>query len=746
MKATVSQRYRQCPNCQSDIARKAYAKDTAVCLHCRKDICRYCSDMLRCKDCMATSRDFRKPQSWPLPLRVAFMLCALMFVLPVAFATGWNTTNAQQNLAIYIPFENVSALGENNAHVIDRSNLGSQEHNGTVVSTAEVFPILDGRFGKAFRGSGQSGGIQFNNSGVDDDTYITGGEEFTIAIWVRIENQSTVRSIVSKRSTNGYQLQTGPNATFRWRIDEGANIYDTYSTGTFSNDRWYHLIAGRNATHHVLYIDGVLNSTTAQASTASLAASDPLVLFNIDTYIEQLNATLDNFCFWERSLKAQEVAAFYASASGSCLGDNDSIATIPETPFNITVPGLSAQPAGNNGSSTLAAYMNQDTFNVSFTTTVSGSFILWNVSGNYSTLQALGGLPCTVTGGTTHLCVWDQPMNFQGNQTFYVAGNSTLGNQTVNGSNAFIINRDTVAPSVSGAIDRNATLNSTLSYTVTLADDFLYSYNFSCTDQNATGNIGGTTSYLLNLTHTITQNISCSYSVKDGHTARQLPAAFSFIANNSRTVRIRPDVTTEYTFASTDASIVITPEKLTDRVIFHIHDNDRTVGTRSYTFTWDAGGDYFPQSPWPGHIISGDTWFDMAGSQLTSVFNNNGVWELTVSSTQRDFTLHSVGALNEVTGSYELTAVEVQPVWGVLPPAECPSDTFGILRYGMLFIICAAIWYAGRKIAKFPLVEMLAGFGFIALSFPLFGCSIIIGGMMLIVGAIAILLAVMAVL
>ena len=355
---------------------------------------------------------------------------------------------------------------------------------------------------------------------------------------------------------------------------------------------------------------------------------------------------------------------------------------------------------------------------------------------------------CGSTGGLSHACQWNYTHGWLGNKTFYVSSTNAGRENSPVGVDSFNISRDTTAPTVTGANNHNVTNGSTDQYTLTLLDDFLFSYNVSCTDQNVTASGLATTSFLLNMSHSITGTVSCSYTVCDGHTARLLPPAFGYTQNNSRSVKIRPTPYDEFDFFTNEASLSIVPTQEQDRISFAVTDSVRTPGTRAYVFYWQAtdSSRYFPNSLWMAHIIddSTKTWFDMQGAQDVDVFyRGNGLWELTVTTSARTFTLRSVGALNCVSGSYTIgVAPEGESAFGNFGSDYCPTTTPEMIFLFLLFCIIVAIWIVAFKFHStvMGLIAMFFTFGF---GFILSGCAAFLGIMLAI---IAIMLFVVSVL
>lgn len=672
-------------------------------------MCDSCQASDSCKDCYALVHGKQEVSTYFTDKFMSFLMVFTLFMvlLPSVSAISiWNTTSAQNELAIFIPFENNTLLGENNAHIVDISNKGDQQHNATIIGTGQVWPTLDGKFGKGVKSLGITGGVQFNHTGTSDDTYITDNEPFTMSLWIKLNSSQAGRKMVSKRGANGYQFSMIAGGQVQLRIDEGATNYDTSSTGMVQDGQWYHLVAGRNATHHFIFINGQLNASLAQPSTASLASSDPLVLFNLDVFNEQLNGTMDNFCFWERALNAQEVAAFYALPSGSCLGQ-------PFITYNTPTP---PDNAINNTQATISMTSTASSLTLWFGNTT----LLTDVHRVLNTSNLTASYTTSVTDGV-----------------FYYKASADNGYEN---TTLRTWTYDTTPPVVT-APDVNATANVTSIYTFHAVDDHIYSYNISCSEGTSNVVSGLDVGVLnVNLSLYVNESIVCAYDVCDGHTRARLNTQFSVVQDDASTLRFRPTATREIVLSTMDASLSFSPLILQDRISIAVTDADRTPGTRDYTLRLSTSGNahYFPASPYPGHIVDGDArlWFDTFGEDTVQVFSPApGQWDVTITTDKRSFTLNSIGELNCVQGSFTVTPQDPEESpWGWLEIGACPAEGAPFYRYLGLFAILVTLYLLQVRFIRIPILGAGIGSLFVVFGGGLLGCSLWFGFITMFVG------------
>jgi hypothetical protein len=102
----------------------------------------------------------------------------------------------------------------------------------------------------------------------DDDSFDFGTENFTISVWLKT-NQTSTGNVFDKRypAYRGYYMAIVGGLP-RFYVTNGV-LYNTLVTAStnISDETWHHLVAVRGDGNLSLYIDGVLDSTTASNAT-----------------------------------------------------------------------------------------------------------------------------------------------------------------------------------------------------------------------------------------------------------------------------------------------------------------------------------------------------------------------------------------------------------------------------------------------------------------------------------------------
>ena len=230
------------------------------------------------------------------------------------FGVGnYSCTNYEDSsLVLAMNFDNVSAIGENDTHLVD---IADGLYNGTVVSAP--WHNSTGKYNGAF---------EFD--GVDD--YINTsyyGETRTLSFWFNTKDFDTMKGLFGQRYDS---VEESGNWQMHWDNDASNNklrIY-TYDSGIVGNDfvtstkfetnTWYHVVVTSEEDDMRYYVNGVLDgqSTLMDVVLGGGGNDDNLVIgggFG-NTVLYPFNGTLDEVRVWNRTLSADEAHQQYASS------------------------------------------------------------------------------------------------------------------------------------------------------------------------------------------------------------------------------------------------------------------------------------------------------------------------------------------------------------------------------------------------------------------------------------------------
>jgi parallel beta-helix repeat protein len=226
---------------------------------------------------------------------------------------GVNYTMYNDSLVLMYNFENVSALGESNTHVVDVSKY---ENNGTI--TGAGVSGVNGVYGKAY---------YFYNTPGAEDSWISVPDSgsltltnITLSAWVRMNESTAYQTVLSSYNDDApydyYELAYNFNSIYPGKgvfaiRDSGSAVDKVVTTNVNINDgQWHHLAGVRDAKNTLfIYLDGVLSNTADDTTT--LDEIDPE---NGIPWIGLMyNCTIDEIRLWNRTLTAAEINQSYMS-------------------------------------------------------------------------------------------------------------------------------------------------------------------------------------------------------------------------------------------------------------------------------------------------------------------------------------------------------------------------------------------------------------------------------------------------
>ena len=140
--------------------------------------------------------------------------------------------------------------------------------------------------------------------------------QFTLSFWMKSPSHSygSGEMIMVKRGTAGYQFwgkTTCPYYCSSFVIDEGANNVVTMVSNNLYDNRWHHVVAGRSAAEHFVYVDGQYATSTSDNTLADLSTTANFEIGSEAGTWTFYNGLLDEFRVYNRALSASEVQQLY---------------------------------------------------------------------------------------------------------------------------------------------------------------------------------------------------------------------------------------------------------------------------------------------------------------------------------------------------------------------------------------------------------------------------------------------------
>ncbi|MFH2028016.1 MAG: LamG-like jellyroll fold domain-containing protein, partial [Nanoarchaeota archaeon] len=222
---------------------------------------------------------------------------------------GTNYTLYNDSLVLMMNFDNVSALGENNTHVVDMSLYGN---NGTIVGGNYTTPY--GKYGGAIQFDGINDYVDVGSDGSLD---LTG--DFAMCFWFYSKSWSAANpSFMSKRDTwegmdwEFWYDKLGSELEF-WFGNSGAQILFNGKGINPSLNVWHHLVLTRKGNAFTFYLDGINQTTEINAVAFPIGDKIRIGVLGADVPTECFHGNIDEVRIWNRSLTTAEVYQEYVS-------------------------------------------------------------------------------------------------------------------------------------------------------------------------------------------------------------------------------------------------------------------------------------------------------------------------------------------------------------------------------------------------------------------------------------------------
>ena len=233
---------------------------------------------------------------------------------------GVNYSFYKDSLVLMMNFDNVSALDENDTHVVDLSKYGN---NGTINGNP-IMNLTGGKYGGAFEFDGSGDEVTISDSS-EFSPYGDGSSdgELSICVWVYVNAlPSTDAAFVDKGDPDyeyglGIDSGTGKINAYTWN-SAGSIYYRIDNAGNAMNDnRWHYVCSVLNykadGTGDLsVYQDGV--NVLIDTTNATVNMSDGTAGLSIGGKFggstDYFNGTIDEVRVWN-SLSANEVKQQY---------------------------------------------------------------------------------------------------------------------------------------------------------------------------------------------------------------------------------------------------------------------------------------------------------------------------------------------------------------------------------------------------------------------------------------------------
>jgi len=192
------------------------------------------------------------------------------------------------------------------------------ENSGTVAKNA----VTDSAAGTIVNGTwvggvGGTAALHFNgtNSAVlfDNTASLSGTTDFTVAAWVRTTAASS-GIIIQQRDASGfngqYQLLMNADGTVWFYVyGDSATQFDFVTTTKINDGRWHHVLAERNGTAGLIFIDGI---QAGFATGSAIRPLNPTIAVAVGADVRDnrfyFNGDIDNVRIYDSALNASHIS------------------------------------------------------------------------------------------------------------------------------------------------------------------------------------------------------------------------------------------------------------------------------------------------------------------------------------------------------------------------------------------------------------------------------------------------------
>jgi|GEM_PF-1149083 len=223
---------------------------------------------------------------------------------------NWNGTNFtmfNDSLVLMMNFDNVSALGENDTHVVDMSGNGN---NGALTGNP-VVNVTNCKYGNCFTYDGVGDAII-----VAHDSDFVFSESMSTSLWVKPKTLPAGDVYFGKTLSNvGYTLRIDDASAnnLEFYVGTGAGyMFNTKAHGMVAGN-WYNIVAQYNGTDGELFVNGASIGSTSFPTTPNWGTRDLWIGGHATGGATHIIGNIDEVRIWNRSLTADEVYQQYVS-------------------------------------------------------------------------------------------------------------------------------------------------------------------------------------------------------------------------------------------------------------------------------------------------------------------------------------------------------------------------------------------------------------------------------------------------
>ena len=209
------------------------------------------------------------------------------------------------SLLIYMPFDT-------NTSTTTVYDYSENNNDGTIQGNARY--INSGKYGGAMEFDGNGDGITMGN------VLNFGTIDFTVSYWINYNNSARIERPIMKRS--------GCSANTFWEVlhwTDGDIGFYTYSdingdcsvstTKTYTIGAWHNVVAVRNSTNILIYVDGIMNATSSCFPARDVTNTANFLIGDSTCTNADLTGPIDEVMLFNTSLTSTQIQSIYNNQS-----------------------------------------------------------------------------------------------------------------------------------------------------------------------------------------------------------------------------------------------------------------------------------------------------------------------------------------------------------------------------------------------------------------------------------------------
>jgi len=152
-------------------------------------------------------------------------------------------------------------------------------------------------------------------------------DSVTVAVWVKINSNGQTSSIARKGATNtpSYSLNRGSNNNFLFWVHLGSWLNSGLSTTVTTVGEWYHVAGVYDGSEIKLYVNGVLEASSAHSGPMSTTNDNFYIGVDATTWVEFFNGSVEELSVWSKALTESQIqTVMNNSLSAAYYQTNDS--------------------------------------------------------------------------------------------------------------------------------------------------------------------------------------------------------------------------------------------------------------------------------------------------------------------------------------------------------------------------------------------------------------------------------------